>query len=281
MPDPIKLLRTIDLAIEAMHRTPGRTGRLIEPVDADDLLIVGDLHGHISHFQTILKIADLANNPRRHLVLQELIHGKFRYPGGGDKSHQLLDLCCALTNLFPKRVHLLMGNHELSQWTDHPIMKGHEHLNDLFLAGIEEAYGDQAQAITAAYSRFFAAMPIAVRTANRVFLSHSLPTPKSLADFSLDLLTHDELPAEAFESKGPIYRLVWGRDVSEENAAAFLEKVDADWLVTGHIPCEQGFAIPNSRQVIIDSCAMPAAYMLFPTTGSMTADQFRSSVHHL
>ena len=41
------------------------------------------------------------------LVLQEVIHGKFRYPDGGDKSHQLLDLVAALRIVEGDRAVLL------------------------------------------------------------------------------------------------------------------------------------------------------------------------------
>ncbi len=133
------------------------------------MVIAGDLHGHVPNFQAVYQQAELAKHPRRHLVLQEVVHGKFRYPLGGDKSHQLLDLFAALKNQFPTRVHLLMGNHELAQWTDRPILKGDEDLNLLFVNGLQEAYGEQASGIygglqAQACSRRFAAS--AIRTAN-------------------------------------------------------------------------------------------------------------------
>ena len=59
------------------------------------VLVAGDLHGHVENFRQLLIRADLANHPRRHFVLQEVLHGPFLYPGGGEKSHQLLDLVAA------------------------------------------------------------------------------------------------------------------------------------------------------------------------------------------
>ncbi|MCE9534468.1 MAG: metallophosphoesterase [Planctomycetes bacterium] len=279
MPDPDRLLKTIDLAIAAMRKQPGQTGRFIELRDAEDILVAGDLHGHLPNFLALHQAADLTRHPRRHLILQEVIHGKFRYAGGGDKSHQLLDLICALKIQYPTRVHLLMGNHELAQWTDHPIMKANEHLNDLFVAGIEDAYRNRASEIAAAYTRLFAALPLAIRTENRVFVSHSLPVSKSGDAYTLDFLQLTEHVPEEFEAKGLIYRMLWGRDASASNAATFLQHVNCDWLITGHIPCEQGFATPNEHQIIVDSCASPAAYILFPAQRSFTVDEFRSFVH--
>jgi hypothetical protein len=49
-----------------------------------------------------------------------------------------------------------------------------------------------------------------------------------------------------------------------------LKKVDADWIITGHIPCEQGFTTPNDRQIILDALGTPACYCLFPTDRPVT-----------
>jgi len=70
-----------------------------------------------------------------------------------------------------------------------------------------------------------------------------------------------------------VYGLVWGRDLSEENAAAFLRRVDADWLVTGHIPCDDGYMTPNSRQLILDAMRTPACCCLVPTDRPVTLQQ--------
>ena len=37
-------------------------------------MVVGDLHGNLHTFSWVLKLADLAKHPKRHLVLQELVH---------------------------------------------------------------------------------------------------------------------------------------------------------------------------------------------------------------
>jgi calcineurin-like phosphoesterase family protein len=279
MPDPSRLLTTISRAIAANTATAGRRGRLVELSDAIDVLIAGDLHGHVANFHTVYRAADLANHPRRHLVIQEVVHGKFRYPLGGDKSHQLLDLFCALKNQFPNRVHLLMGNHELAQWTGNPIMKGDEDLNALFSAGIAEAYGKHAENIEAAYHGLFATLPLAIRLPSRVLLCHSIPAARHMDQFELSVLETEKPPAEVWQPKGMIYALLWGRDCSAANVEMFLKRVDCDWLVTGHIPCEQGFATPNERQMILDCCTSPAAYALIPADHSLTREEFLAKVH--
>ena len=44
----------------------------------------------------------------------------------------------------------------------------------------------------------------------------------------------------------------------------FLRRVDADLLVSGHIPNDEGFAVPNEQQIILDCKGDPAGYCLFP-----------------
>jgi hypothetical protein len=238
--------------------------------DVTDVLVVGDLHGNVENFRAALVKADLAKQPRRHLVFQELVHGPFSYPAGGDKSHQLLDLLAALKSQYPPRVHFLLGNHELAEWSNRPVFKADDSLNALFRQGVNTAYGERAGAVYAAYLDLFAAVPLAVRTPNRIFLSHSLPSAARLDRFDLSLLERDEPDAKDWASGGGLYAMLWGRDTSAANVAAFLRKVDADLLITGHIVCEAGFRAPNDRQLILDSMDTPAGYCLFPADRPLT-----------
>ena len=120
MPAPDRMLTHLRQAIALVRATPGRRGHTVVPENCTDVLVAGDLHGHVEHFRALLNLADLANHPARHFVMQEVIHGRFRYPNGGDRSHQLVDLFAALKGQFPRQVHYLPGNHELAQWTNRP-----------------------------------------------------------------------------------------------------------------------------------------------------------------
>src|ERR1019366_726723 len=233
-------------------------------------LVAGDLHGNLDNFRRLLQVADLAGNPARQLVLQEAIHGPHRYPAGGDRSHQLLDLIAALKCQYPRQVHFLIGNHELAQATGRRIAKDEVELNDLFTQGVRTAYGDRAGEVYAAYLRLIAAAPLALRTANRVFLSHSLPPLSLMAAFDPAVLERDESTDADWVPGGAVHALVWGRDTRPATVAAFLQKMDADLLITGHIPCERGFDSPNDRQLILDSLGRPAAYCLFPADRPLT-----------
>lgn len=278
MPPPDRMLNILRRAIDLVKATPGRTGHLVRLQNCTEVLVAGDLHGHVPNFQALLAAADLTEHPTRHLVLQEVIHGPFRYPTGGDKSHQLVDLFAALKCQFPTRVHLLPGNHELAQWTDRPVGKADEPLNQLFRRGVDETYGAAGPDIYRAYCDLFRALPLALRTPNRVFLSHSLVPGRHLEAFDPRRLEAESYEAAEFVPGGTVYGLLWGRDTSEATAAEFLRKVDADLLVSGHIPTDTGFDVPNPRQLIVDCSQNPAAYVLFPADRPITHDELVKGV---
>jgi hypothetical protein len=281
MPDPKRLLPTLRQAVLAFRDTAGRRGRLVALEQVDEVLIAGDLHGNVENFRKLLLHADLKNNPRRHFVLQEVIHGPFLYPAGGEKSHQLLDLIAALKCQFPRQMHFLMGNHELSQSTRRRITKDDCDLNALFDQGVETAYAPLASEVFAAYDHLFAVFPFALRTPNRIFLSHSLPTRARRVDFTLEALEREPPWEGDMLPGGALHSLVWGRDVSPENVAAFLNVVDADHLISGHIPCERGWDAPNDFQIVLDSLSAPACYALFPTDRPLTHAELLGTIKTL
>src|SRR3982750_710317 len=157
MPEAAAVVKIVRQAAILLRTGKGREGN-IQPVDAEDLLVGGDLHGHAPNFKRLVALADLPNPPRRHLVLQEFVHGPGRYANGGDTSHQVLDLACALKCKHPNQVHLLPGNHELSELTGRSIAKNGVFLNELFAQGLASQYGDAAAEVYEAYHDLFRSM---------------------------------------------------------------------------------------------------------------------------
>jgi hypothetical protein len=282
MPDPQKILATVRKATALMRATPGRLGGVIAPDQAEDVMVVGDLHGNLPAFRSALAVAALHQHPGRHLVLQELVHEINKYDEDvPDRSHRLVDLVAALKCQYPDRVHLILGNHELSELTGRIIGKDGQALNLRFRMGLERAYGARTNEVYQAYLEFFAALPLAVRTPNRVFICHTLPDGRHLDTLDLDLLKADQWPDEALKRGGTIYALTWGRDTSVETADRFAAMVDADWFVTGHQPCSQGFRQAGPRQLIIDGTNPLPAYVLFPARGPVTIESLLASARTL
>ncbi len=280
MPDPRKVLTTIRRATELFRKTPGRAGSIISLDGAAEVMVVGDLHGNLPAFRRVLLSAALDRHPARHLVLQELIHGPLFYPDdGGDRSHQLLDVVAALKCQYPNRAHLILGNHELSELTGRVIGKDGETLNAKFLQGITTAYGAAAGEVYDSYKTLFAALPLGIRTPNRVYVCHTVPDARDLDTLDLDVLAADEWPEAAMQRRGTVYALTWGRDTSPETADRFAALIDADFFITGHQPCEEGFCQANHRQIIIDGTNPNPCYCLFRAGGPVTIESLLSFVH--
>ena len=271
MPAPARMLTHLRQAVALVRATPGRRGHVVDLQNCTEALVAGDLHGHVAHFQVMLKEADLANHPTRHFVLQELIHGKHRYPRGGDKSHQLVDLFAALKGQFPRQVHYLPGNHELAQWTGRPVMKADENLNAIFREGVIEAYNAEfGPQIYDAYLDLFRALPLALRTPNRVLICHSLPAGRVMGMFDPSRLVAEKYDDADLQAGGAVHSILWGRDTTRENVIAFLAKMDADLLVSGHIASEEGYTIPNDKQVIVDCAESPGGFVIVPADRPIT-----------
>jgi hypothetical protein len=268
-------------AAEANSQCSARRGNVVclTPENAADVMIVADLHGNRLNFEKLLKIANLADNPRRHLIMQEVCHGGPEYPGegGGCMSHLLLEDCIRLKTEFPERFHFLLSNHELAELGDFPICKARKMLNLLFRTGINEMYGCAGGAVRDAYLQFLASCPLAVRLASGVFISHSLPDHCDREPFDLSVFDRP-LSCSDYRSGSPAFKLVWGRDFRAANAEAFAKQVGAELLIHGHEPCEEGFSAPNKRQVILDGCCSQATYLILPVGPKLTQSDVVSRI---
>src|SRR5687768_16569696 len=88
-----RVVSTYREAARLNRETPGRRGNVVvlDGDLADDVMVTADLHGNRLNFTRLLKVADLEQRPRRHLVMQEVCHGGPTYPGGGCMSHIMLE----------------------------------------------------------------------------------------------------------------------------------------------------------------------------------------------
>lgn len=278
-----RILGYFEQATQANLDTPGRSGNLIEltPELADEVMITGDLHGHRRNFNLIKRTAALAQNPRRHLILQEVCHGGPTYPNtDGCMSHTVLEDVARLKTEFPDRVHFILGNHELAEVADYPIQKNKKMLNLMFRQGLHQMYGPAVERVREAFLPFLRSSPLAVRLPHDVFVSHSIPEKCDTRRFDVSILSRELEEGDFLERTG-IFELVWGRDYREENARAFAELVGARVLINGHEPCAKGYNAPNDIQVIIDCCAAAAAYLLLPTDRELSHAEILERVQKL
>lgn len=276
-------LDTLAQAVEANKNTPCRVGNVVEisQDEADDVMITADLHGHRRNYKRIMRIADLENNPRRHLIMQEVCHGGPQYPSnGGCMSHNMLEDMAKMKAKYPERFHFILSNHELAEVTEYPILKAGKMLNLLFRLGISEMYGPATEEIREGYQKFIASCPLGVRLPGDIFICHSAPENVDQKGFDTTVLDR-ELTPDDLEEGSDVFQMLWGRDYRQENAEAFARLVEAQVLIHGHTPCEYGYHAPNDVQIILDCCGLPAAYVIIPCDMELTHGEILDRVQML
>jgi hypothetical protein len=265
--EAIALYRT---AVTANQNTGVRRGNVVELTEsgAERLVLGADLHNHWENYLVITSAADLTN-PRCHLVLQEVCHGGPKDKCGGCQSFKMLEAVAKLKVDHPENFHFLLSNHEWAELVEHPICKGGCVLNLSFRMGLQSAYRSAADEVHAAAREFIASCPLAVRTSNGLFCTHSIPEAADSEGFDASVFSKD-LVEDDFRSCGDIARMVWGRDFRLANSQAFLKEVNAQFAVTGHEPCEEGFHEANAKHLIIDSSHEAGTYLDLPIAEALT-----------
>lgn len=277
-----QVIDTFQRAAEANLRTPSRRGNVVvlDAEIASDVLVTADLHGHRRNFNAIRRLADLDQQPRRHLIMQEVCHGGPTYATGGCMSHTMLEDVARLKVQYPERFHFLLSNHELAELTDYPILKARKMLNVMFRMGLQEAYGPAAEKVREAYLPFLRSCPLAVRLPGDVMVCHTVPEETDARSWDPTVLTKPLGPLD-FKEQGPLFRMMWGRDFREANARAFAELTGAKVLIHGHEPCEKGYQAPNSLQIILDCAGEKATVLMIPTDRAYTHAELVSRITNL
>ena len=144
-----------------------------------------------------------------------------------------------------------MGNHEYAELVGEEIMKGGICLNILFREAMKRRYGERYEDSREELSRFLESWPLAVRTENRLFLSHSTPETEAVQHFDLDFFRNRK--DNFYEDGDLVYSLLWSRDYSDAGAEEFARRMDADVLIVGHTACKNGYSTPSRHHVIVDS----------------------------
>ena len=248
-----QVIETFGTATEENQISSLREHQVVNLPAGAELWIAGDIHDHTRNFEKFLRAADLANNPQRHIVLQELIHGDKIDASGAEGSWEILYRAAELKCDFSGQVHFLLANHDLAQIHGEGIMKAGVGVCEAFNAGVKRDFGDRHAVVTVALAEFLLSLPLAVRAPNGLFMCHSVPTDEQLKTFDYTIFNRPLTGADYKRRTGPVYQLVWGRKTSPAGLAEFAEKVGAKIIIAGHQPQESGYAVVGDRLLIIAS----------------------------
>jgi predicted phosphodiesterase len=229
-----------------------RKGNVIYLPDRGKVIVSGDLHGHRRNFERLIHYADLEHHPENFVILQEIIHGGPEDDYGGCLSYQLL--CDALNYKvqFPDQVHIVLGNHDTAAVCDTSVLKAGKEMNLAMKTAMRRHYKAKFPDVETAMVEYLMTQPLAVRCANRIWISHSLPTDGWAEDFDISIFERPYTSAD-IQRPNPVYQLTWGRRHSVETLEFLAQRLDVDIFILGHQPQEIGWAPVGERTLIIAS----------------------------
>src|SRR5215217_265947 len=226
-PTADQVVETLGAAADENRMSPLRQEQTVVLPEGGELWMTGDLHDHRRNFDKLLKSVDLGNNPQRHLVLHELIHGDHYDASGAEESWITLYRAAELKCDFPEQVHFLLANHDLAQIHGKGIMKAGLSVCEAFTKGVKKAFEAQHTLVNVAISEFLLSLPLAVRAENGIFCCHSLPTDDQVDTFDYSIFDRPLSGPDYAQRTGPVYQLIWGRGMSPTTVDKFAEKVNA------------------------------------------------------
>ena len=248
-----------------------RIGNVIQLPATGRVIVAGDLHGHCRNFERIVKIADLPNNPDTYVVLQEIIHGGPEDDFGGCLSYQLLFDAIRLKIRFPDQVHIILGNHDTAVVSNTAVLKGGREMNRAMKDAMRRDFDERYMDVLNAMTDYLLSQPLAVRCANRIWISHSLPSDGIIDSFDLSIFNRPYTPDD-IERGNPVYLLTWGRRHSDEALERLAGMFDVQVFVLGHQPQELGWGRLGSNTLILASEHNYGCVLFFNLAQSYTAD---------
>jgi len=257
---PSEIIEVLNQAAVLNRLDPCREGHVIQLPNYGQVIMTGDLHGCLDNFRRLQWFADLSHAFHRHVLIHELIHSNGVHLLEENNATPIEDASCLLLIqaaqwkvAFPDQVHFLLGNHDLAQITSREITKGGAASIANFNQWIINRFGQtDANAILEAIREFLLSLPLAARCENRIWMSHSLPSPTAMGNFDFSIFdrqwqVRDMLP------RGSVYEFVWGRNHLPEQLKELGEILKVDHFILGHQSQEQGFDTLGESLVILAS----------------------------
>jgi hypothetical protein len=256
-----KTVELLKKGMEANYADRFRKGNLIRLPSRGMVIVTGDIHGHRLNFKRIVSFANLANNPDTHVILQEIIHGGPEDKDGGCLSYKLLFDVIHYKIWFPNRVHIIMGNHDTAFINNAKVMKNGKEMNVAMRSAMDREFERHSEDVKLALKQFLFSQALAVKCANGVFVSHSLPADRYAEKFDPKILDKP-LKINDVVKPGSAYLLTWGRSHSQQMLNKMAKILDAKIFVLGHQRQEMGCSRAGNNLIILASdhdhgCILP------------------------
>jgi len=254
-----------------------RHGNLIRLPDTGSLVVTGDIHGHRRNFERITAFADLANNPDRHIVLQEIIHGGPEDSKGGCLSYELLFDVVRYKLTYPDRIHIIMGNHDAAFINNTRVMKNGKEMTRSMESALDQHFQNNSTDVKLAIKEFLFSQPLAVKCDNRIWMSHSLPDDHLVDKFDPQILDR-QLKSGDCKRPGSAHLLIWGRKHSQSMLNKMTKLFDVDIFILGHQPQQTGWEKAGENLIIIASDHNHGCLLPIDLSISYTIEQLIDSI---
>ena len=249
---PQQAIQLFRKAAELNNACPFRKGNVVHLPDRGKVIVAGDLHGHRRNFERIVQYANLENQPDTHIVLQEIIHGGPEDDYGGCLSYQLLCDALEYKLRFPSQVHFILGNHDTAVICNSSVVKAGKEMNLAMKTAMRRQYKAKFQDVETAMMDYMMSQSLAVRCANRIWISHSLPADNWAENFDFAIFDRP-YTLEDIQRPNPVYQLTWGRRHSAQTLELMAKRLDVDIFVLGHQPQEIGWIPVGDNTLIVAS----------------------------
>jgi hypothetical protein len=274
---PQTIIDLLNKGTEILSADKFRRGNVIHLPAEGDLIITGDIHGHRRNFERITTFADLSNNPQRHIILQEIIHGGPEDSQGGCLSYKLLFDAIRYKLAFPDQVHIILGNHDTAFINNSEVMKDGKEMNRAMRQAIERQFNEASNEITLSIRQFLFSQPLAARCNNRIWISHSLPNDRSVNKFEPKIFER-QIKINDVVRPGSAYLLTWGRKHSQATLDKMAGMLDVDIFILGHQPQEKGWNQAGNNLIIIASNHNHGCLLSIDLTKSYNIEQIIDSI---
>ena len=225
---------------------PNYNGKLVELPKKGKAIVVTDIHGNIDDYNKYIDIWQEYRNDNTYFI----ITGDFIHAMGkkDDKSIEILD---SVKNYWENNENFypLIGNHEWSTISNISVYKGSINQTLNFEELLRDRFGSKWKKKLVEYQEFFKKLPIAIRTANKVFISHAGP-PKNIKTLNEIINIADN----GYLKNNKLYQILWNReeDYTENDLKSFLRTVSCNAMIVGHTPVD-GVKLINDKQLIVSS----------------------------
>jgi hypothetical protein len=154
-----------------------------------------------------------------------------------------------------------MGNHDTAFVNNSDVMKNGKEMNVAMRAALDREFKLASERVKLAIRQFLFSQPLAVKCANRMFISHSLPGDHYADKFDHRIFER-QLRINDIVRPGSAYLLTWGRSHSQHLLDKMARALDADIFILGHQRQETGCCKAGNNLIIIASdhdhgCVLP------------------------